>query len=53
MKLAEERQVEIKLFYGQSAIEVEAKAVIFGAPNLQLPVTFVVGAMSERKVHAD
>jgi hypothetical protein len=48
VKLDEERQVEIKLYYGRSAIEVEAKAVNFGAPNLQLPVTLVVGAMSER-----
>ncbi|KAG0616685.1 hypothetical protein M758_5G134300, partial [Ceratodon purpureus] len=43
----EERQIEIILYYGRSAIEVEAKGVDFG-DGILLPVTFVAGAISER-----
>ncbi|KAG0577222.1 hypothetical protein KC19_5G140400 [Ceratodon purpureus] len=42
-----ERQIEIILYYGRSAIEVEAKGVDFG-DGILLPVTFVAGAVSER-----
>ena len=40
-------QIRIDLYYGRSAIEVEAKAVNFG-DDIPLPVRFVVGSVDER-----